>query len=541
MTELLTQLSPDLRPAFTQAWQRLETERARVAGEYQRVTLENKLLKEELRLLRIEKYGPKSEQLSDGQLELLETEPGVTAAEIAAEAARPGAEAPGVEKVRRRQHPGRAELPPHLPRQEQIIGCTAAQCVCAQCGADKPVIGYEVSEELDREPARYFVLVTKREKRACKACAEMGVSTAAPAGPKIVDKGKASNRVIVDVLIDKYCNHLPLYRQCAILEREAGLELSRMTLCGWVMQAGTWLQAICGAMRADLLAGPCIQADETPVGVQSDRTRGRNHQGYLWEYSRPGGPVIFDFQMGRGREGPAKFLGRYAQILQCDGYGAYDRIGGPGLTFAGCMAHARRGFIDALKVAPGDPGPTAVVALLAQLYAVEKRAREGGLTPGERRVLRQLQSVPVLADLKKQIVELRQAVLPKSAVGKACDYTLSQWERLIVYASHGAVEIDNNWCENAMRPIALGRKNWLSIGSEEAGPPVAAIASIVETCRRLGINVRDYLLDMLPRVPDWPAQRIAELTPMAWAAAKATGLEACRAKEVLRWNPHGLA
>jgi transposase len=426
-----------------------------------------------------------------------------------------------VEKVRRRQHPGRAELPAHLPRRDLIIACTPEQCHCAQCGAEKSLIGYDCSEELDVVPAQYFVQVIKREKRACPRCEELGVSTAPAPGPKIVEKSKASNRVIVDVLISKYCNHLPLYRQCAIFAREAGLELSRMTLCGWVMQSGTWLQAIAGAMRAELLAGSYIQADETTVGVQSERTRGRNHQGYLWEYSRPGGPVVFDFQMGRGREGPQKFLGQFDQILQSDGYAAYDCIGGAGLIYAGCMAHARRGFIDALKVAPGDPEATAVVALFAQLYAVEKHARASSLSPHERAVLRQLRSAPVLSALKARIVSVRQAALPKSALGKACDYTLSQWARLIVYATHGEVEIDNNWCENAMRPIALGRKNWLHIGSEEAGPRVAAIASIVETCRRLGVNVRDYLLEVLPQVPDWPAARIAELTPMAWAAAKA--------------------
>jgi hypothetical protein len=287
------------------------------------------------------------------------------------------------------------------------------------------------------------------------------------------------------------------------------------------MQGGTWLQAIGGALRADLLAGSYLQADETTVGVQSERTRGRNHQGYLWQYSRPGGPVVFDFRMGREREGPRQFLGDFNGILQSDGYAAYDCLGGPDLVHAGCMAHARRGFIDALKIAPGEPAATAVVAEIAKLYGVEKSARELSLSPRERACLRQLRSVPVLTALKEKIILLRQEVLPKSALGKACDYALGQWSRLIVYATHGEVEIDNNWCENAMRPVALGRKNWLHIGSAEAGPRVAAIASIIETCRRLDINVREYLLEVLPRVPNWPAKRIAELTPMAWAAAKA--------------------
>jgi hypothetical protein len=324
--------------------------------------------------------------------------------------------------------------------------------------------------------------------------------------------------LVVDVIIKKYCDHLPLYRQCAILEREIGLELSRATLCGWVQQGGQWLEAISGAMRKDLLSGSYIQADETTVGVQTAESRGKNHQGYVWQYSRPGGPVIFDFQMGRGRDGPKKFLGEFAGVLQSDGYGAYDCLGGEGLVHAGCMAHARRGFIDALKLTPGDAALEEIIAEIARLYGVEKKARTAGLSPGERACLRRLRSLSVLEGLKKKILDLRKDALPKSAVGKACDYALGQWTRLIVFAAHGEVEIDNNWCENAMRPVVLGRKNWLHIGSKEAGPHIAAISSVVESCRRLGINVRDYLLDVLPQIPNWPASRVAELTPAAWAA-----------------------
>lgn len=383
-----------------------------------------------------------------------------------------------------------------------------------------PVIGYDVSEELDVIPARYVVNVIKKEKRACRDCPEMGVRTA-PAEPKPVDKCKASTRVIVDVIIHKYCHHLPIYRQCVIFLREAGVQLSRMTLCGWVLQCGRWLEAIGAVLREDLLDGGYIQADETTIGVQSEQTKGRNHLGYMWEYSRPGGPVVFDFRMGRGREGPLKFLGKFGGILQSDGYAAYDCIGGAGIQYAGCMTHARRGFIDALKLEPGHGAATAIVAQIAQLYAVEKEAREGKLTHRERAALRQLRSLPVLANLKDKVTALSTQHPPQTAFGKACRYTLGQWERLIVFATHGEVEIDNNWCENAIRPIALGRKNWLHLGSEQAGPKIAAIISIIETCRRLDINLREYLLDVLPRIPSWPAKRIAELTPMAWAARQA--------------------
>jgi transposase len=229
-------------------------------------------LKEELRLLRIEKYGPKSEQLCDAQLELLEGEPGIVAAEIEAEAQRPQKEKQEFEKVRR--HPGRAQLPPHLQGRENVVLCPPEQCVCAQCGAEKQVIGYDSSEELDVEPVKYFVRVTKREKRACKRCEEMGVSTAAAPWPKIIEKSKASNRVIMDVMIGKYCNHIHLYRQCAVVAPKAGIALNRMTLRGWVMRGGAWMEAICAATQEDLLAGSYIRRSgrlRLPNGPQPGR------------------------------------------------------------------------------------------------------------------------------------------------------------------------------------------------------------------------------------------------------------------------------
>jgi transposase len=208
-----------------------------------------------------------------------------------------------------RTHPGRQELPPDLPRVEQIIACTPEQCVCGNCGKETTLIGYESAEQLDVEPAKYFVRVTKREKRACKACEEQGVECA-PLPPRIIEKGLASDRVVVDTVVSKYADFVPLYRQSAILERETGIELSRATLDGWVTRVGELLGPITVAMAQELVAGNYIQADETPVDVQSERTKGKNHQAYLWEYSRPGGAVVFDFRMGREREGPKRFPGR---------------------------------------------------------------------------------------------------------------------------------------------------------------------------------------------------------------------------------------
>jgi transposase len=200
------------------------------------------------------------------------------------------------------------------------------------------VIGYEKSEQLDVKPAEYFVVVTMREKRACKACEEQGVECA-PVPVRIIEKGLASDRVVIDTVVSKYADHLPLFRQSAILLRETGIDLSRATLDGWVMRVGDLLRPITAAMGQELVSGTYIQADETTVGVQMHDNRGKNHQAYLWQYSRPGGPVVFDFRMGREREGPKGFLGNFEGRLQSDGYSAYDHIGGPKIVHAACWAH----------------------------------------------------------------------------------------------------------------------------------------------------------------------------------------------------------
>jgi transposase len=298
----------------------------------ERLERENRLLRQLRRLDLLEKYGPAGEHLSDAQLELLELEPGVSRAQVETESERPPLQA--LRKTER-HHPGRQALPAHLPRVEKIIPCSPEQCICGQCGKATTVIGYEQSEQLELEPAKYFVVVTKREKRACKACEEQGVECA-PLPARIIDKSLASDRVVIDTVVSKYADHLPLYRQSVILERESGLLISRATLDGWVMRVGELLRPISGAMAQELLSGCYIQADETPVGVQMHDGRGQNHQAYLWQYSRPGGPVVFDFQLGRDRGGPKRFLGNFEGLLQSDGYAAYDHIGGKNLVHVAC-------------------------------------------------------------------------------------------------------------------------------------------------------------------------------------------------------------
>ncbi|CAN5481682.1 IS66-like element ISCro1 family transposase [soil metagenome] len=486
---------------------RLQVEHEKLKEANARLEEENRLLKAILRLMRLEKYGAKSEKLSDDQLELLEVEPGVRATEVETE----------VEishPVKVREHAGRNALPGHLERREELVTSPERQCPC--CGEARCVIGYEEKEVLDLEPASYFVRVIKREKLACRKCPEGGVATAPVSGPKIVEKGKLSDTVVVDVLIKKYASHLPLYRQQADLERDFGIELSRSTLNAAVLAAGELFRPMMDILKSDLLAGGYIQADETPIGVQSEQTLGRNHQAYEFQYSRPGGPVVFDFQMSRAREGPAHFLSDYGGILQCDGYAGYDKVGAPGMVRAGCMAHARRKFNEALKVDPQDRAAAEILAIMGKLYAVEKGARETKAGPAERLALRQEKSVAVFLELRTKIEQIALAALPASKLGQACSYALKQWDRLKTYLQNGQIEIDQNACENGMRSIALGRKNWIHIGSEDAGPRIAAILSIFETCKRLQINLRDYLSDVLPKLPDWPVHQVADLSPLRW-------------------------
>jgi hypothetical protein len=287
---------------------------------------------------------------------------------------------------------------------------------------------------------------------------------------------------------------------------------------GWVMQVGGLLIPIVAVMRRELVGGSYIQADETTVDVQMHDGRGQNHQAYLWQYGRPGSGVVFDFRLGRGRDGPKEFLDQFEGILQTDGYGAYDHVGGPKLVHAACWAHSRRKFFEAAKLNPGDAAATRIVARIDDLFGIDAQAREQKLDHAARQALRLDRSKPLVETIRGGVEAARDASLPSSALGKAANYTLSLWRRLTRFLDYPELELSNNLAENSMRPVALGRKNWIHVGSPQAGPKVAAILSIVETCRRLKIPIRDYLAGVLPGLADTSVQRLAELTPTAWAA-----------------------
>jgi transposase len=374
------------------------------------------------------------------------------------------------------------------------------------------------------KPVEYFVRVIKREKRACARCIEHGVATA-PAPGRIAPKSIFSDETIVEFIIRKYCDSVPLYRQRAILMRDLDIDVALTTINDAVLRVGELLIPVVDTMKRDLLAGSYIQADETHVAVQTPENKGQNHRAFFWQYSAPGKGVVFDFEMTRSKKVAKEFFKDYGGILHTDGYVAYEKdIGTKDLIHACCLAHARRGFVDAIKVqAKGlavDARLERVVALMDDLFTIDRQAREQKLSLDDRHALRQERAPALLDELHALLaaMEASGAILPQSVVGKAVNYTLKRWVELTQFLEHPMIELSTNWAENSMRPIAIGRRNWLHLGSKEAGPKIAAIFSIVESCRKLGLPIRQYLANVLPGLADRSIQELSSLTPAACAA-----------------------
>lgn len=505
----------------------LETKVGGLEGKVSELEVRIRLREEQLRMAMFDKYGPRSEKLSGSQLQLLDLEPGVQLAEVEAEAALPESEkqvvpAPATPQPRKRAayskaHPGRAGFPAHLPRTEVVIPCEEA--------SEGRLVGYEVREELIIRPAEFHVQVIKREKRLVVIGDQRTIITA-PLPQRIIGKGRLGDSVIVDLLVRKYCDHLPAYRQRMIWKRDHGIAVDDALLIRSILKAGELLQPLARVIGEALRKGAFIQADETRVAVLQREGKGRNDTAWFWQYSAPGGLVFFDYQDSRSRAGPNAFLKDYTGTLQSDGYEVYVNLAGDICAHAGCWAHVRRKFDAARKVAPREVpcrDSHDVLDAIACLYGVEKEARTAGLdADGRLRLREQRGIIDRLEALRRLIVGIRSRVLPASQLGKACDYTLGQWEKLMVYARDGRIEIDNNWCENAMRPIALGRKNWMHLGSEDSGPKVAAIMTVIASAQRAGINVREYLASVLPKLADASTTEaaLAGMLPTQWQAPR---------------------
>lgn len=323
-----------------------------------------------------------------------------------------------------------------------------------------------------------------------------------PALPRVIEGGYASAELVSWVLASKYLDHLPLYRLEKMTERW-GARLPRQSMSDWVGIATEWLRPLYERMRTDLKAGSYLQADETPVSfLNPEAGKGKARQGYLWVMGRPGGPVLFDWKTDRSQQSAADLLGGFKGALQTDGYQAYESLrqrDPEGLVRVGCLAHLRRKFFESLATSPGEA--QRVLDIIAEIYQKEKLYREEGLDPPERKDRRQTELVPVFTRLHQTISELQSPVRPSQPLGKACGYALRQWPSIEAILKFGEVEVDNNLIENAIRPSAVGKKNWLFIGSPEAGARPAIIYSLVATCQRFGLNPETWLSETLRKLP----------------------------------------
>ena len=485
-------LITELRNEFQQSLAALQTE--------------NQLLRQKLELF-LKRYfgGTKNESLDPKQLELL------LAGLTAVSAPTPVAENNTPARAANATRPVRQPLPAHLETERVVLEPAEVQ----QQPTGWRKLGEEVTEELDWKPAKFIKRLYIRPKYA-----NADRIVIAPLPARLIEKGLPGAGLLTQVIVGKYEDHLPLYRQEKIYRERHGVTLSRQTLCGWVAAAADWLAPIYREMKAALVARDYLQADETPIRYLDPDVKGKSQSGWLWTYSQPQGDVVFDWNVSRSREGPREFLQSFRGKLQTDGYGVYESLArerDPELILIGCWAHARRGFHEAL----GEGRSAAwLVGQIGRLYAVEKQLRAQNAGPKLRTAVRAWQSRPILARLRRAMEVVRRRVLPKSLLGQAIDYTLARWEALTRYVDDGRLEIDNNSCENSIRPTAIGKKNFLFIGHPEAGQRSAVIYSVLGSCRRHGINPAAYLQDIFERLPHAKTSEVKSLTPAAWAKAK---------------------
>lgn len=416
--------------------------------------------------------------------------------------------------VGEKNKPKRQPLPAQLPRRE--IHHEPENTTCSY-GCQMKRIGEDVSEKLDYQPGVFTVERHVRGKWACAKCEKlMQVAVA----PHVIDKGLATTGLLAQVLVAKYADHLPLYRQEGIFAR-AGLAIPRSTLAEWVGSCGVQLQPLVDAMRAELLQQPVLHADETPVAMLDPGSR-KTHRAYLWTYCSTNLQstklVVFDFADGRAGKHAAQFLGHPGEdgwrgTLVCDDYSGYKALFAAGVTEAGCLAHARRKFHELWANHNSVVGERAL-ELFSRLYEVEREVAD--MDAERRRSIRQEKAKPIAQTLHDWLAVQRQKVPPGSATAKAIDYSLGRWQALTRYIDDGSLPADNNWVENQIRPIAVGRSNWLFAGSLRAGKRAAAVMSLIHSARINGHDPYAYLRDVLERLPTQPASRVRELLPHRW-------------------------
>jgi transposase len=486
-------------------------------AEKQQLLDENTRLEQMLSQLRRMQFGKRSEKLDPDQFNLALEDVEQAVAQAAAEEEKRN---PAYKRVRsEKRRAGRGSLPDHLPRIDVVIEPEEKACPC--CGGAMHVIGEDQAQRLDVIPAQYRVIVTHRPKYACRACEGKVVQAAAPA--HLIEGGLPTERLVASVLVAKYADHTPLYRQAQILARQ-GITIERKTLAFWVGYAAAEMKPLWHLMRDDLLGSTKIFVDETKAPVL-DPGRGRTKIGYFWAIARDDRPwgggdppmVIYTYAPGRGGKHANTLLATFRGVLQADGYQVYKSfaLAHDAVTVAHCWAHARREFFDVSK-----PSPIAEEAMvrIAAFYRIEDEIR--GQSAEVRRAVRQEKTKPLVEAFKMWCEATLAMVSGKASIAGAIRYTLNQWEGLTRFLDDGRIEMDNNTVERCMRPIALNRKNALFAGHDEGAANWALIASLIETCKLNSVNPQTYLTDVLTKlVNNWPNSRLAELTPWAWGAS----------------------
>jgi transposase len=453
-------------------------------------------------------FGQSSEKIA-AEIEQLELELDALHEEEAhAAAARPAA----VQKLI--ETPYRKPLPEHLPREVEVH---EPPCTCPNCGGAMRKLGEDVTEVLDYVPASFKVIRHVRPKLSCRVC-ETIVQVPMPSLP--IERGKPGPGLLAHVLVSKYADHLPLYRQAEIYARE-GVDLERSTLADWIGRSASLVDPLVAALRKSVLSSDVLHGDDTPVPVLAPGL-GKTRTGRLWTYVRDGRPygsdqppaAVFFYSADRKGEHPRGHLKNFTGILHADGYAGFNPVFETGqVTEAACWAHVRRKFFDEHATSPSPLTSEALVRIGA-LYGIEDTIR--GKPPDARRRSRQDQAAPVLAELKAWLETTLPRLSAKSDLAKAMRYTIGRWAALSRYIDDGRIEIDNNAAERSIRGIALGRKNWLFAGSDAGGERAAIIYSLIETCKLNGIDPEAYLRSILTRIADHSINRIADLLPWNW-------------------------